>query len=284
MQSIVFASVSAIAFASYHVFARVYSVHTKDARAYSILWGGLCALILLPFIPFFIGDWRLEDVPRHLAVAMLMASCFYALYDRTQFAVRKYLEASEAALLSQISPVASLLMLWVFLGEQPTSSKILAAAIIITGNGVVMMPNGVHRVTFRRGTLLGVFSFGSLGIALAIDKLGSSGFPVPLYAALIYGLPALLNITVPPLSWRTLKNEARGTLGKIFVLAALNVIGTLGFLLAFRTEEGGKVLLIVSTAALLSVLMGVVLLREHDHLFRKLVASILVGVGIWLLV
>lgn len=284
MQSIILASVSAIAFASYHVVARVYSIHTKNARAYSIIWGSLCVLILLPFIPFFIGEWRIEDVPKNLVVAMLIASCFYSLYDRTQFAVRKYLEASEAALLSQISPVASLLTLWIFLGEEPTVSKILAAVLIITGNIVVMMPNGGRRVIFRKGTILGVFSFGALGIALAIDKLGSSGFPIPIYAALVYGLPVLVNITTPPLSVKTMKDEAHGILGKLFVLAALNVIGAFGFLFAFRTGEGGKVLLIVSTASLLSVLMGIVLLKERDHLLRKLIATVFVGVGIWLLV
>ncbi|MBT3293021.1 DMT family transporter [Candidatus Peregrinibacteria bacterium] len=282
MESIVLASLSAICYTTYNVLGRVYSINSNNARAFSVVWGSICTLLLLPLIPFYIKGWNISDAPRYILIALLISVFFYALYDRTQFAVRKYLQASETALLYQISPVASLLTLWLFLGEEPTLIKILAALFILLGNGIALGPTKSN--ILKRGVILGLFSFSVLGIALAIDKLGSSIIPIPLYAAAVYALPTIFNISVPPMQIKTIIFESKGKLLKILLLAISNVAATLFLYSAFRLGDGGTVLLIVSSSTLLSVLFGIVLLREHNNLYKKGIATIFVSIGLMLLV
>lgn len=279
---LIFALLSAFFFALYVVLARVYSVDVIHARAYGIVWAICAGVLLLPFVLYSLTQWDVSSVPQAAFTTLAISICFYALYDRTQFAVRKYLEASHAALLSQITPVCSVLTLWLLAQEQLTPGRMVAMSFIVIGNGIVS--EGGWSGWKKQGVLLGLFSFGSLGVAFALDKIASTTFPVPVYAFCVYLLPALFNALIPPISPVILRKQAQGTLGKLFLLAATNVLGAVFYLLAFKTGEGGPVIMIVSSSLIIAVLMSIVFLREQTYLLRKGIAAVLVALGTYLLI
>lgn len=209
------------------------------------------------------------------------AVAVYTVYNRFQFTMRRMVEASDAALISQIAPVASLIALYIVAGEELTMAKSLAALCILGGNAlIVWQPGGGTSV---RGLVMALLLFVCLGIGFAMDKIASASVSLPFYMLLIYFLPAVLTGLTPPIAPSALKKESASALLMLLLLAAVTVIGGLAGLQAFRLAEGGSVILLNSSSSTLTVLLGIVVLREYDRLLRKMIAALLVFAGICVL-
>ena len=189
-----------------------------------------------------------------LVFLMIGSAVCWTLFDRSQFLVRKRFDASDTAILSQVSPVVAVLALYILIGESFTSQKLIAAACIIAANGLVL----ADRTKAITGLVIvmGLWIFTLQGLAIAFDKIVSPHFAIFLYAALLYGLPGLLNLLLPPLSSSTLFAELRIHGWKLPLLALIDVLGAFFYLAAFRIAEGGSTIIILASVPVLSVLLG----------------------------
>jgi len=100
---------------------------------------------------------------------------------------------------------------------------------------------------------------------------------------LLWAIPVPL-IYLPYIKTGNLISEFRLASWKIVLLAALNVIGYLMQLKALEIGEATKVIPIVQTTTLFTVLFGIILLRERENIGRKVFAAILALSGVYLLI
>ena len=70
---------------------------------------------------------------------------------------------------------------------------------------------------------------------------------------------------------------------KLFIIALLNVCGYFLQLKAVALQEASRVIPIVQTYTLFTILLGIFLLNERDNLAKKIIAGIIGFVGAYLL-
>ena len=68
------------------------------------------------------------------------------------------------------------------------------------------------------------------------------------------------------------------------MLAGLNVAEYLMQLKALETAEATRVIPIVQTSTLVTILVGIVLLKEKEHISRKIVAGLMAMSGAYFLI
>lgn len=279
MNWLFYSLLSAIFFTIYALLSRILSLKSQNPRAFSVIFGTFAGLFSL--ILFIIKPFQFEFPTLTIVLLTILSTIFYSIYDRFQFYAYKYLEASVVIIVFTIIPVVTFLASLLFLGEGVTFIKLIAVSLIVGGNILVAYKNNV--IKLEKGLLFALISASAIGLALTVDKKASSAYPILLYPALVYLIPALYNLTIPPMPLTTIKNELRLSSWKVAVLSALNLAAYYCVLKAFQIAEVSKVIPVSNSSTILVVLAGVVLLNERSHIIRKMIAAGLVFIGVVLI-
>ena len=87
----------------------------------------------------------------------------------------------------------------------------------------------------------------------------------------------------PYLKFSDIKKEIKISSWKIALLSLFNVIGYFIQLKAQALADATRVIPIVQTSTLLTVIFGIFILKEKDNLFKKIFAGIIAIGGVFLL-
>ena len=118
-----------------------------------------------------------------------------------------------------------------------------------------------------------------LGFAAVFDKPASQGLPVAFYrfAMWIFTLPI---IAFPHMKLTELKTEFLIGGWKTALTAFLNVTGFILYLKALSLADTSLVTPVTSTTGTITVLAGIFILKEKKYLGRKILAGILMLIGV----
>ena len=262
---------------------RKIALHSNNARAAAILFNGLAALITLSIVLFFRGGNDIR-VPQNLMawVLLFITVLTYGIYERERFVVAKLLDASVLTTVSNVSVFVAFFGSMLLYKEPLSLLRILGGLCIISAL-VVVSYTGKRVHISKKGLLISVGIFSALGIGWMLDKYGAVYFGSDLYSILVWTLP-LVFILIPRRPFHELRKELHISSWRIFVLAGVNAIGYLLQLKALALTEATKVIPIVQTSTLFTVLLGIVLLGEREHVMRKIIAGIIAVAGVFLLV
>lgn len=277
----ILALASAVFYATQELLMRILSIRTGSPRMFAVvfnLWGGLFAAAL-----FFIQDGNLSpllDISPIQYLLFAMTILFYGLYERYQFFTRQGLEASTFAIFTRLSTVIAFAGSMIFLQEQPLVEKVLGATLVIGATFLLIYKNPKFSLTpaFWYAMLCSV----SMGLANFIDKPASASIPATLYSFIAWCFPIFI-VAFPGFKKEDLLKEL--TIGgwKVALAAILNVTGYIFYIQALALADASRVIPITATYAILTVLGGIIILREHDHVWRKLLAAGIAFVGVYLL-
>jgi len=215
----------------------------------------------------------------YVAIAALM----YAVFERYRFKVAKQLDASYFATVLNVSVVVAFIGSVFLYKESLGSAKIIGSLLILFALILVSIGRKSKKHLTVKGLLLGIFISAVLGLGWMLDKKGALYFSADVYNILLWAIPVPL-IYLPYIKTGNLISEFRLASWKIVLLAALNVIGYLMQLKALEIGEATKVIPIVQTTTLFTVLFGIILLRERENIGRKVFAAILALSGVYLLI
>lgn len=278
---LILALLAAFIFTAQNLLMRVLAVKSVHPRTFSFVfnsWGTFFAVIL-----FFIERPSLDIFP-HISWTQwfLIAGAVagYGLYERTHFLARKELEASTTAILFRLAPVISFVGALVFLHEPLTFPKLTGAALLIGASLVVIYKNPKLRA--NRAVWIALFSATMLGFAGLFDKPASRGIPINLYSVALWGL-SLIIVAFPSISRKQLTNEFQIGGWKVALTAFLNVIGFVLYVQALALADTSRVTPITTSSGTMVVLGGIIFLHERTHLKKKLIAGLLMVIGIFLL-
>jgi len=205
----------------------------------------------------------------------------WSFFARLEFATRKIVEASVLIVILRLAPVVTLVASLIFLHEILTWKIMLALALILTANLLLISKN--TRLKSKPHLLPALALAVCLGLGWFFDKLVSGHYALPFYAALSFAVPSLFNAITPPLPRKFFLKEWRLSSWRIPLLAAFNVLGYYFYLLALKTGEVSKVALMISMSGILTIILGVVILRERDLIKEKCLAGTLILISLFLL-
>lgn len=282
MTWIYYALGSVILFTTLNLIQRVISIDSKYPKALSVVfnvYAGLTAVLIF----FLSGQYKNIALPEGWLpwILLLTSSTFYALFEKLRFKVSQLLDASVNSTVATTSTVVSFIVSTIFLGEDLNLYKVVGFLLIMISLVMVSYKKGVHSTL--KGLGIAIFSYSMLGSGYALDKVGTRFFAPDTYNIFIWTIPIII-VYLPYVKWEELKHEAKIASWKVVVLAILNVIGYLLMLKALALADVTKVIPIVQTSILATIICGIIFLKERDLIIRKLLAGALAIVGVVLLI
>lgn len=265
------------------IFYQFYKLSVKSAKrdgAATILLQSIGGISILLLTPLF--QLKFPTEPRFWL--MLIGACiFYAVNDRLQTTGRKHLEVSVVSILNQLSTVLLIMFGLFIFKEDFVLLRFLGAGLILMGNISLLYKGGKFEVNKYVGVMfLAILAF---VVALSIDIDISSNFNLPIYISLTLLVPASIIGMTEKIKIREVINEFKTGNKKYYITTG--VAWGLCIFFQLRAFQFGRVTTIVplqATSVLINVLVAYFLLGEKSNSLKKVVAAILVMVGVYLTV
>ena len=272
---------ASLMFASMDLLMRTLSVRTSSPRVFSVvfnLWGSAFAVaVFIAQGGSFLSLSRLTPF-QYLLIA---STCIlYGIYERFQFTARQGMDAATYSIILKISSVISFLGAVLYLGESITVAKIAGTSLIIAASMMLVYKN--PRFVYSSAMGYALICAVALGITGFLDKPASAPVTASLYSFLVWIVPIGI-IAFPGVRISEVIREFRIGGKRVALAALLNVAGYIIYIRALSLAEASQVNPITSTSGILTVLGGIYLLSERDHLKRKIAAGILAFAGVVLL-
>lgn len=264
-------------------FFQFYKLAVTDAKndgAATILLQIIAGISLLFYIPFFPIEW-----PRNWSIYLFFLASWilFGISDRLQTTARKHLEVSVYSIVSQIANVFLIIYGFILFKDPVVMTKIIGTGFILIGNALVFYKKGTF--TFNKYTVLTAIAMLCYATAVAIDIHITRQFNMALYVALGFLIPAVGISIFEKISFVSLKEEFIAH-KRIFYLITGLAWG-LSVIFGYRAFQLGSVTTIVpiqATSVMLNVIVAYFFLREKDDVIKKLLAALLVILGITLTV
>lgn len=251
----------------------------KKDGAMMVLLNGLASFFCLLLIPLF--EWKLSSDP---IVYMLLgvAIIFYTINDRLEATVMSGVEASTYTIICQLSTVFMILLGLVILKEPFVWSKILGSVLILASNVLVFYKKGEFKL--NRYVVLGIFANLSYAVAMFIDVNNSDKLSLPLYVFSTLLIPAVLVFFIERIKIIDVIEEFKNA-KKLPMFATIITYG-LFILASIRAYQLGEVTVVaplISLTVISNVIVGYFFLGEKDGLVKKIVASVIIIIGVLLI-
>lgn len=280
MNWIFFALLSALFGVGYGIVSRKLSVNSKNPRALSIVFNFTSSLLAL--ILFSFDRWWFRPVPFDVWLYLLLAIILYAVFEGTHFYGRKYVDVSTASILFRLNTVISVAVSFIFLKELFTINKALATILILISTYLVSVKS--FDLKFKKGLVYILIATLALGLVRPLDKIASTYFSLPLYTFAVYAGPVFFMSIFPKLiKFKELRNEFVMGGWKIVLLGAINILEYYFMIKAYQIADASLVIPVVSLSTVLTVLIGIVFLKERDNIIRKVIAGFLAFAGVILM-
>lgn len=283
MNWVLLAFSSVFFFTAMNLLQRKLAVNANNPRAMAILFNGIAASMAL-LIFFISGSSKNFSLPTQIGawIAVLIASFCYGMYERSRFIAAKLLDASVFTTISTLSVLVAFVGSAFLYSESLSINKLAGGLLIILSLFLVSLGKK-HGNLSLKGILIAVLINIMLGLGWMLDKKGALFFNASTYNIFVWILP-LIFIYFPRVKFGLIKKELKIASWKVFLLAGLNAIGYLLQLKALEVAEATRIIPIVQTSTLFTVIMGIILLKEKNNILRKITAGMIAVVGVYLLV
>jgi len=254
----------------------------KDTSNMAVITGLIGSIIFICLFPFFElkfpSDWRVYAL-------LLLSNMFYVGQDLLKFKSYKYLDVSVLTIAFQVSKIFFIAYGLLLFKEQLSFYKWVGIIFILGGVFLVSFKREKFKINKRVWLVLGAAL--CFSTAMVIDVGISRQFSLPFYLLMIYVIPATAIFIGKRKTFSMVKKDfviAKQS-PKLFLMAGTtSAFGMLFYLLALRQGQVSIVAPLSSVTVLLNVLAGYIFLKERDDLIKRIIASILVIIGVFLLV
>ena len=271
-----------ILFVALYQFYRLLAKGSRHSANIPVIVGLLGSIIFLLLIPFF--NMKFPSI-WYVWILLLLSNFLYVGNDLLKFIGFKKLDVSVVSIFYQLAKVFMIILGVIIFHEQLTLIEIIGIILIMFGSSLVAFKKNKFKINKYIWAIIGASLF--FALAMTIDVGISAQFNLAFYFFVLYFVPAVLIIIGKQIKFIDLKEEFFRTKNspKFFIMASLcSSIGMLFYLLALRQGQVSIVAPLSSVTVLLNVLAGYIFLKERDDLTKRIIASILVIVGVFLLI
>lgn len=258
---------------------KVVSQRMKSAGALTILVELIAGLFSLLWIPFFELKF-----PTDLKVYLLLglAIIFYTIQNRFATTARSGMEASAYSIIKQLSNVFVIIMGFLFLKEELTLKKVVGSILLIGSNVLIFY----QRKTWKKNRylLLGVLANLCMGIALFLDVNTSNSFNLSFYVSITLLFPAILVFIIERIKIKEITREWKNNSKNFILLTGISwSFMMITKLRSYQLGEVTKIAPLCSLTVILNVLFSFVFLKNRKNILKKIIASILIILGVFMI-
>lgn len=279
-----FSLISAVGYALVSLLSRVIAVESDHPRELSVVFNLISGMIAL--VIFFVSSGYVNfNLPKdpQAYIYLFVILLFYGLYERFRFKTSKYLEVSTQGTLNNIFIVVAFVIALFIYSEVITADKIFGFIFVLVG--ILLVTVNKSKKINSMGLFYGVLTNVSVGIAWSLDKKGISYFNPDLYNLLVWVAPIIVVSFFPAIKLSVVKKIIRKDFKQISIISFLNVAAYLFNLKALVVGgEVTKVIPIVQTSTIITIILGIIFLKEREHIVKKTVAGLIAIIGVFLLV
>lgn len=264
------------------IFNQFYKITTQKLikpGALTILLEVIGSIAILLFIPFF--ELKLPTDPK-IYMFLGLSIIFYTINDRLNTTVRSGIEASTFSIIHQLSTVFMIFAGVLFFKEPFILNKFIGAILIVFSNILIFYKKGTGKP--NKYILLGILANICFTIALFLDVNISDNFCLPIYVFSTLGIPSIIILIFERIKIKDIIEEYKNGDKKAIWITSLS--WSLSILAQLRAYQLGNVSIVAPLCALsviLNVIMGYFLLKEKENLPKKIVAALLIVLGIILI-
>ena len=253
---------------------------TEDPYSYALLENLLIALV---FVPVLINEFVL---PLSLTAWMLvlLSSIFWVFIAVIGFYAYKYTQVSLKSPLSESRVLWVLLFALIFLKEKLILDKVL---------GIILIFISLIILTYKKQKKFGdltdkgvqltlLTALLTAGVAI-IDKSALQYFTPGTFGFLVYFIPGLILLGFGKGHFKDVKKILKT---KHYYLGVVVVLGFLFYyfnLKAYQIADVTQVFPVIRLSTAFTVIFGIIFLKEKENVFKKLIATIIIFLGILLL-
>ena len=264
------------------IYNQFYKISTKKLTkpgALTVLLQIIGALAVLLVSPLFEIKFP-TDIKVYVFLGL--ALIFYSISDRLNTTVRAGLEASTFSMIKQLSTVFMIFAGLIFLKEPFVINKFIGAILIIASNILIFYKKGEGKP--NKYIILGIIANICYTIALFLDVNISNNFNLPFYITISLGIPAILIAVIEKIKITDIKNEFIN--GNRKAICVTGITWSLSILVQLRAYQLGEVSVVAALCALsviLNVIFGYFFQNEKENLTKKIIAALLIILGIILI-
>lgn len=253
----------------------------SDAVAYSILFQILTGFII--FVYAVLNGFQMPNILNYPLQYILMTA-LYAFGNVMIFKSLQSIPASQFTILFATRAFWTILVAMLFLNESFSLIHGIGTLLIIAA--VVLASWQGHKLSFSKGEIYALLAAISFGIAFANDAYIIQNEDVPSYLAVAFVLPGLAIIATRLNALTKMKQLINiSFLKKMTLIGVLYAISAIAIFQAYQVgRNAAQIAPLNQTSTLLTVLFGIIVLKERDNLLKKIAASIIAFIGIILLI
>jgi len=254
----------------------------SDAIAVSILFQLSLGLFLFIFALFF-GNISFQNFSKVLPNFILLAF-LYGLGNIFIFKALKYIDASSFAILYAGRVFVSVAASSLFLREGLSLKQFLGMSLIVCAIIIIFYKKSLLHL--NKGlifTLLGALFF---GLELTNDRAILQSFSVYSYLFLCAFFPAIFASFIYPSSLKNIVNLIkRDRLTKFILICLIYSVAMIFYFIALQIgTNSSQIAVLDQLSTIVIVILGILVLKESQHMLRKIIAAIISVIGAILLV
>ncbi|MCA9382914.1 DMT family transporter [Candidatus Dojkabacteria bacterium] len=278
---VLFASLSAVLYSLWFLFSKISVNKTKDPIAAVVVFQVLAGLLFLPLSLF---DTPKADINADSVLLTVAAILCYTFFNVLGFKSFKYLDVSVAGILSQTTVIVTFIGGLIVFNEDATSMKVIGVLLVILGNVIIHINSDADTKVKMKGVILRLAASLMLALGILIDAKNLENFSIPVYGFLTYLIPGLISYIFIVKSFDKIKADFSPNKLLFLVMSAMATSGYYFLLKSFTTDLDKTISApINSSSSMLVVIWGIIFLKETDKLTKKIIAGIIVFLGVVLL-
>lgn len=252
----------------------------SDPFAYSVVFQLLTGL-LIGAVALLRGFSAPDIMP--LLPNLLLMTLLYGSGNVFMFTALKYIEASDFTIVFASRALWTIIAAVAFLKETFNMSQALGAILILTS--IVIVTSRTKIFSLDKGHIYALLAAIAFGLAFANDAYILRGFDLPSYLFIAFVTPALVVWVFKPKATKQMKPLLQGkTPYKLILLATLYAASYITVFWAYQVgRNSAQIASLYETSIIVTVILGIVFLKERADLLKKLVGLVVSFVGVLLL-
>lgn len=278
---ILLAFLSACMYAASIIIGKVSVNKTKSPLAVGTIFQLISGIVSLVFFTF--------DAPAVIHstfwswTLLVLACIFWALFTIYNFKANKLLEISMSNIIGQMGTFFVFIASAILFRENVTWMHALGILLLLSGNIILIRGAWKKKNLDKKGLLFRIIAALSASVATLLDAANSANFSVSLYCFIEYFVAGLMMWGMAKVSWQEMKLELKDNWKLQAIMCTVSAVGYYLMIKAYPLADKTVIIPINNLYSIMVVLMGILLLKESNHIERKIIAAILAFGGAVLL-
>lgn len=269
---------------------KISAVDEKFNYIYCVLFqltGGISVFIfslLLGFGNEYSG--YVTHITPYVAIKIIIGAILWFSATVTSFQALNTISASKYSVIETLSPLISIVLALLFLSESFTQQQFVGMVLILLSVFAVVYDKETKFSHFSKGEFIALVSALLSGTAIVNDKGIFLATPLSPSLTLMFILPGLFGIIARPAELKKIKTVVKNKkiMTQLLIMSVIWGIAAISYYKAIVISNSVSLIVSISQiSVILTVILGLIFLKEIENWKIKIAASIISVLGLILM-